>query len=224
MKISELSRRSGLPVPTIKYYLREGLLAHGRRLGRNQADYDIQHLERLSLIRSLQQEAGLRVDQIARCLHAADRAKRDFVTTAIDAIGAPRVEADPSSPEYALAKRTVMGLVRRRGWRVKTTDGSVKHAIHALAVALRSVPMAEDEAQARGVGTKKSPTDYTEALEFYAEAVEPIVAREIPDTWRPDKDRDAALRYAVLGTLLFEPFILALRRMAHVSRSRELAR
>ena len=31
MRIAELSNRSGVPVPTIKYYLREGLLPFGRQ-------------------------------------------------------------------------------------------------------------------------------------------------------------------------------------------------
>ena len=48
MRIAELSRRSGVSVPTIKYYLREGLLAAGERTGPNQARYDEAHLRRLS--------------------------------------------------------------------------------------------------------------------------------------------------------------------------------
>jgi len=31
MRIGELSRRSGVPVPSIKYYVREGLLPAGER-------------------------------------------------------------------------------------------------------------------------------------------------------------------------------------------------
>ncbi|WP_079051275.1 MerR family DNA-binding transcriptional regulator [Streptomyces curacoi] len=37
MKISELSRRSGVSIPTIKYYLRDGLLPHGQATATNQA-------------------------------------------------------------------------------------------------------------------------------------------------------------------------------------------
>src|SRR5438093_343383 len=39
MRISELSRRSGVPVATIKYYRREGLLPEGRALSRLGTDY-----------------------------------------------------------------------------------------------------------------------------------------------------------------------------------------
>jgi DNA-binding transcriptional MerR regulator len=40
MRIAELSRRSGVSVPTIKYYLREGLLPPGERTSPNQALYN----------------------------------------------------------------------------------------------------------------------------------------------------------------------------------------
>ena len=35
MRIAELSTRSGTSIPTIKYYLREGLLPAGTATGRN---------------------------------------------------------------------------------------------------------------------------------------------------------------------------------------------
>src|SRR6266542_1752514 len=53
MRIAELSRESGVPVPTIKYYVREGLLPGGRLTSPNQAQYDEAHLHRLKLIRAL---------------------------------------------------------------------------------------------------------------------------------------------------------------------------
>ena len=53
MRIAELSRDSGVPVPTIKYYVREGLLPPGELTSPNQAQYDASHLRRLRLIRAL---------------------------------------------------------------------------------------------------------------------------------------------------------------------------
>jgi DNA-binding transcriptional MerR regulator len=44
MRISELSARSGISVPTIKFYLREGLLPPGSPRAVNQADYGEPHL------------------------------------------------------------------------------------------------------------------------------------------------------------------------------------
>ena len=39
MRIAELSQKTGVPVPTIKYYLREGLLPEPVKTSRNMAYY-----------------------------------------------------------------------------------------------------------------------------------------------------------------------------------------
>ena len=53
MRISELSSRTGIPVATIKFYLRENLLHPGVRTAATQAQYDESHEARLRLIRAL---------------------------------------------------------------------------------------------------------------------------------------------------------------------------
>jgi len=44
--MAELSKTSGVPVATIKFYLRERLLPAGERTGPNQSIYGEQHLRR----------------------------------------------------------------------------------------------------------------------------------------------------------------------------------
>jgi DNA-binding transcriptional MerR regulator len=53
MRMAELSERSGVPIATIKYYLREGLLPQGTPVSATRADYGEAHLRRLRLIRAL---------------------------------------------------------------------------------------------------------------------------------------------------------------------------
>ena len=72
MRISELSANSGITVPTIKFYLREGLLAPGSPRAVNQADYGEPHLHRLRLIRALSEIGGLRLREIRGVLAAID--------------------------------------------------------------------------------------------------------------------------------------------------------
>jgi DNA-binding transcriptional MerR regulator len=56
VKISELARLSGVPAPTIKHYMREGLLPRpARRTSRNMAYYDVRLAERVRAIKDLQQ-------------------------------------------------------------------------------------------------------------------------------------------------------------------------
>lgn len=54
MKISELSRRSGIPVSTIRYYILEGLLPEAKKTGKTRAYYCGTHLKALDLIRRKQ--------------------------------------------------------------------------------------------------------------------------------------------------------------------------
>jgi DNA-binding transcriptional MerR regulator len=206
MKISELSRHSGVSLPTIKFYIREGLLPPGTRTGRNQAAYGASHVSRLTLIRSLRDAAGLPLDVIARSLRAADRATDDRVIAAIDALERPAgVAVDPDSAEYRKAVGVVQRIARSRGWSVGPRDVSFRDAARALAVTKRWFPYGEGE----------------DGVAHYFEAAESIAKNEIPEEWDPGSTEEA-LAYSMLGTVLFEPVILAARRMAHVARIRAL--
>lgn len=55
-KISELSRISSTPIPTIRYYIKEGLIPPGFKTGKTTAYYNDDHLARLELIKKLQGE------------------------------------------------------------------------------------------------------------------------------------------------------------------------
>jgi DNA-binding transcriptional MerR regulator len=59
LKMSELAERSGVSAGTIKHYLREGLLGNGaevKRTSRNMAYYPEDYVERIQLIKRLQEE------------------------------------------------------------------------------------------------------------------------------------------------------------------------
>ena len=64
MKISELSSRTGVSIPSLKFYLREGLLPQGQLSAPNQADYSESHVRRAALIRALRDVAGLSIAKI----------------------------------------------------------------------------------------------------------------------------------------------------------------
>jgi len=58
MKISELSRRSKIPISTIRYYILEGLIPAPLKTGKTRAYYSDIHLKILNLIRYKQIEGG----------------------------------------------------------------------------------------------------------------------------------------------------------------------
>jgi DNA-binding transcriptional MerR regulator len=70
----DLCERSGLPRQAIHFYIQEGLLPEGRKTGRNMAYYGEEHLERIRLIRQLQEERFLPLRAIRAVLGERDDA------------------------------------------------------------------------------------------------------------------------------------------------------
>jgi DNA-binding transcriptional MerR regulator len=54
MKMSELVKHTGIPRETIHFYTREGLLPRPKKTHNNQAEYGPEHIERLAMIKGLQ--------------------------------------------------------------------------------------------------------------------------------------------------------------------------
>jgi DNA-binding transcriptional MerR regulator len=72
VKISDLARLSGVPTPTIKHYMREGLLpGPEKRTSRNMAYYDVRLAERVRVIKELQQSRFLPLKLISDLLEPA---------------------------------------------------------------------------------------------------------------------------------------------------------
>lgn len=80
LKMSELARRSGVSAGTIKHYLREGLLgddADVLRTSRNMAWYPVAFVDRIRLIKRLQEERFMPLRVIRQVMAAdPDRAAR----------------------------------------------------------------------------------------------------------------------------------------------------
>ena len=137
MRIAELSRLSGVPLPTIKYYLREGLLAPGRATAPNQADYSAAHLHRLTLVRTLVEVGRLPISSVRAVIAAIDEQQlslHDTLGVAHDALPPARPPAVADGDlEAALAD--VNHYIERLGW----TGSATSPARHTLAHALVSL-------------------------------------------------------------------------------------
>jgi DNA-binding transcriptional MerR regulator len=68
VKMSVFAQRSGVPVPTIKHYLREGLLPDPMRTSRNMAYYDPALIPRVRAIKRLQRTLFLPLQVIRQVL------------------------------------------------------------------------------------------------------------------------------------------------------------
>ncbi|MEN8244517.1 MAG: pyridoxal-phosphate dependent enzyme [Thermodesulfobacteriota bacterium] len=68
LKISQLARRAGVSIPTVKHYVREGLLPRPKKTSRNMAYYSEANINRIRLIKKLQKEKYLPLDVIKRLM------------------------------------------------------------------------------------------------------------------------------------------------------------
>jgi len=76
LRMRELAAASGVPAPTIKHYLREGLLPEPVKTSRNMAYYPPEFVERIKLIKRLQEERFMPLKAIKNVLDEdPDRAK-----------------------------------------------------------------------------------------------------------------------------------------------------
>ncbi len=70
LKISQLARLAGVSVPTIKHYLREGLLPRPVKTGRTMSYYDPACVDRIRQIRRLQSERFLPLSAIQKIIRS----------------------------------------------------------------------------------------------------------------------------------------------------------
>jgi DNA-binding transcriptional MerR regulator len=68
LRMRELAAASGVPAPTIKHYLREGLLPEPVKTSRNMAYYPPEFVERIKLIKRLQEERFMPLKAIKNVL------------------------------------------------------------------------------------------------------------------------------------------------------------
>ena len=199
MQMSELARAGGVPVPTVKYYLREGLLPPGEATSATRATYDERHLRRLRLIRALVEVGPLRLDPVRAVLAAVEDESADLHHV----IGAAHTALAPSGTACPPARQAVDRLLRRHRWRVP--DDSTNRQALAMAVAgLERAGVALDDA----------------ALDVYADAAAAIARTDVDSV--PTDTAEHAIEHVVVGTVLMEPVLLALRRLAqeHLSGRR----
>ncbi|PTT21930.1 MerR family transcriptional regulator [Microbacterium sp. HMWF026] len=189
MRISELSTRSGVPVATIKYYLREKLLPEGQRSSPTQAAYTETHVQRLGVIRALV-DAGVGIAGVRKVVGVLEEPPENpyDLLGAANAAVTPEVSAD-------IDLTAAHAILERMGG---TPDACAPDQIAAVAHALAALDRAGFVV----------PDDVMDA---YVEHLGALAEAELAAT--PQTSIEDAVRYVVLGTALVEPLILALRRV-----------
>lgn len=192
MKMAELSAVSGIPVATIKYYLREELLPAGERIGPTQASYDDSHVRRLRLIRSLVDVGGLSIASTRRVLESID-ADIPIGETLEVAQATVSENLDPATIDAASLR-----------WVDDATAGWTVHPMNPGRLAAARVLMtftAVGQADTRGW------------VDRYAAAALKAAEADL-DEIETRPDRASRAETVVIGTVLGDALFAALRRAA----------
>ncbi|MBB2890829.1 MerR family transcriptional regulator [Flexivirga oryzae] len=200
MRISELSTRTQVPVATLKYYLREGLLPAGTATSRTQASYDAGHVDRVRLIRALLESGGLsiaRVRQVLAALDGPEVGRHHLLGVAQQAITPPLPEHP--DPEWT---RIATQFVEQRGWCIPPDEPLLVLLGEQLRLAVAAGVESADET----------------LLSRYADVADRLAEIDV-DSVPAAPER--ALRQVAVGTLLTDPMILTLRRLAQQALSSE---
>ncbi len=197
MKISELSERSGVSIPSIKFYLREGLLSSGVVSSANQASYDEQHLHRLRLIRVLIHIGGLPIASVRAVLGEVDSGTASLH----NAFGAVMHALDEPllsdvDPELNGVIAEVRGWLRARTWKVAPHAPSI-HLLAEAVLTLRRFGFSIDAA----------------AFNSIADQSEQIAELEVAYA-RDQPNRVAAVETMLIGTVVYGRAMVEIRRLA----------
>ncbi|UUN29359.1 MerR family transcriptional regulator [Streptomyces sp. FIT100] len=207
MRLAELSERSGVPTATIKYYLREQLLPPGRRVSATQAEYDEEHLRRLRLVRALIQVGRIPV-AVARDVLAAvaDDSLGHHMRLGAAVWSIPHgPEPDEKDPATDRARRTAEALLERLDWSFGRQTGADSPAYRMLVA---------------GIATMSRlgyPCDVEQLLPYARSAAElGVIDLDLVERY---EDEEEQVEAAVALTVLYEPVLLSLRRLAQAEES-----
>lgn len=203
MRMSELSDTTGVPVATLKYYLREGLLPPGRQTAPNQATYDDEHVHHVRLVRVLRDVGGLSIDAIREVITAIEDPARSLHAVLGSAHRALARDAEEPAPEPERREIDVW-LDDELHWQV----GADAPDRNELARALASLRRLGRDVAAR-------------SFSRYAQVAEDLAALEVASLDNAASPQEA-VEEAVVVTVVYEAVLTALRRLAqeHASATR----
>lgn len=199
MKMAQLSSLSGVGAPTIRYYIREGLLPAGELTSPNQAVYDEGHLRTLRLVRALIDVGGLSIEEAREVLsHLTDDDgdTAPVIGSVRDALTPGRSAGGATSDALDAAGQRVDALIAGRWWTV-AADNPARAALARALVALDELGVPEVE----------------ELLDAYAAVAEELAEQEVEAMTRAGTAQAAVAR-TIAFDVLGDRVLSCLRRLA----------
>lgn len=193
MRVSELAQRADVTIASLKYYIRIGLLPSGAAQSATRAEYDESHLERVRLIRTLAEVGGLSIERIGEVVAALDHppsSRHALLGTAHHVL-----RDGNTGPVSDLAWRLVAPLA------APCETGGTGHSPASIALG-----QAITTAQSAGWAITE------DALQGWARALREIARGDVVADLGQVSPAEA-LRFVVMGNVLTDPILIALRRV-----------
>ncbi|PPG63362.1 MerR family transcriptional regulator [Rathayibacter sp. AY2B7] len=191
VRISELSRSSGVSLPTIKYYIREGLLPPGDAAGPQRAEYGDAHVARLTLLRALIESGGVGIAGAKR------------ITAALDAGVGPTAAFEVAQDVVSVSADSTASATEVSTRRIAEATGSDHCGHPAVATAARALDALQLSTGPMSAGW----------LEAYARAAALVASADLDELQaRESVSEQAAV--AAVGTALGDVVLQSLRRVA----------
>ena len=191
MRISQLSEATGMPIATLKFYLRERVLHPGEARAKTQAEYDESHVERVKLVRVLTEVGGLSIAATRGVVEAMSDPTLDRLGLMAAAHKSLTPPVAAPRDEHPLARELLDDL----GWIYDPND-------RLIDLLERQLEVAND------AGIATPPADRNLARLAYKVAQTDLSI--VPE------DPQEAVRAVVLGTVLSDKLLITLRRLAQI--------
>jgi DNA-binding transcriptional MerR regulator len=142
-RVEQLAAAAQLPVDTLRFYQSRGLLPAPRREGRR-AIYADQHLERLTRIRSLQQQ-GFSLSQIQRVLEQPDGESEEPLLAALleETVGGRTLSREAFAAESGMPEVMILAAERAGLFEPVVVDGESRFVEADLGMARAGLMLLE---------------------------------------------------------------------------------
>jgi len=198
MLVSELAERADVPLATVKYYLREGLLSPGECTGPRRAEYDASHLRRLRVLRLLREVGGVPVTslrQVVDALDDEDLSVHDAMTQVADVITAGHEATEHDAESLDIVDQVIEAM----GWNAIRSDSLDRQRLASLVRLLN------------GPGPLGASA---EVLTFYARLADELAGAEMALVDHTS-DRALLLEQMVTGSVVYGQVFALLRQLGH---------
>jgi len=222
IKIGELVKRTGVTRATVHHYVKEGLLPEPVKTSRNMALYHPECVDRVLLIKGLQEHSRRSLAEVKTLLQGAPEHKGVLRLQNQLEVEASRLRNSPLNPDRSSDLLSVSALAKRTSFTVE--DIEEFHALGLITGKMRrgkpvfgptDIAVADALAALADVGFDKEHGFKAQQAVIYLEAMRDLLHREVSiflGQDRPADDPEELLALAEQGIERVTSLMLTLRR------------